>query len=175
MAMMAMMAMLAACCRCHVQRCMGCASASLPGFWHPAIRKPPRSCYLPSLVRRLVGSHDEQGELPPRTDQTTEESDAKRLMREAADYFGMPTSVPEAVGSVQAWLSNPSHAEESADSQMVARLLHRLLQSYEQHTGEDFEGEQHQFDQLYELAKAALGSSLTKRTLKSLVRSYLGI
>ena len=113
---------------------------------------------------------------------------------------------------------------------MVARLLHRLLQSYEQHTGEDFEGEQasaagcgllavqlvrqglgtgmpsciypmfipctllglatnspsptpapflplpqHQFDQLYELAKAALGSSLTKRTLKSLVRSYLGI
>lgn len=32
-----------------------------------------------------------------------EESDAKRLMREAADYFGMPTSVSEAVGSVQAW------------------------------------------------------------------------
>lgn len=25
---------------------------------------------------------------------------------------------------------------------MVARLLHRLLQTYEQHTGEDFEGEQ---------------------------------
>lgn len=24
-------------------------------------------------------------------------------MREAADYFGMPTSVPEAVGSVEAW------------------------------------------------------------------------
>ncbi len=39
-------------------------------------------------------------------------------------------------------LSNPSHAQESADSQMVARLLHRLLQNYEQHTGEDFSGEQ---------------------------------
>ena len=34
---------------------------------------------------------------------------------------------------------------------------------------------QHQFDKLYELATAALGSSVSKRMLKSLVRAYLGI
>lgn len=33
----------------------------------------------------------------------TEESDAKRLMRVAADYFDMPTSLPGAIGTVKAW------------------------------------------------------------------------
>lgn len=59
--------------RCNLQRCMVCASASLPGFLAPRhSQQPPCSeQFTPSLVRRLVGSHDEQGELPPRTDQTT--------------------------------------------------------------------------------------------------------
>lgn len=34
---------------------------------------------------------------------------------------------------------------------------------------------QHQYDKLYELASAALGSSLSKHMLKTLVRAYLGI
>lgn len=73
-------------------------------------------------------------------------------------------------------LANPSHAEESHDSQMVARLLHRLLQAYERSTGEDFEGQdEQQYDKLHGIATRVLGSSLSKDVLKSLVRSYLGV
>lgn len=50
-----------------------------------------------------MGSHDESGELAPRSDQTTEESDAKKLIRQAAETFGMPATVSDAVASVQHW------------------------------------------------------------------------
>lgn len=58
----------------------------LPSYLAPLLPllNPSLSLTIPITIQtgRLVGSHDEEGELPPRSDQTTEESDAKRLMRQ---------------------------------------------------------------------------------------------
>lgn len=51
----------------------------------------------------MAGSHDEGEELAPRTDQTTSESDAGRLLRFAGEKFGVPTNISEVVHSVQTW------------------------------------------------------------------------
>ena len=64
-------------------------------------------------------------------------------------------------------LANPSHAEESQDSQMVARLLHRLLQTFEQHTGEDFEGEQARRGSWVERAGSAVQQGAARCLLRS--------
>ncbi len=50
-----------------------------------------------------------------------------------------------------------------------------LLQRYEREHGEEFEGREGQFDQLYSLASTLLGSSLSKKMLLRLVKAYLGV
>lgn len=73
-------------------------------------------------------------------------------------------------------LSNPAGGEEAHDSQMVARIVQRLLATYRKQAGEEFEGEEeHQWDRLYAIARSVLGSSVSRRVLKSLVKAYLGL
>ncbi|KAL4437470.1 hypothetical protein ABPG77_003451 [Micractinium sp. CCAP 211/92] len=136
---------------------------------------------LDKLAKWLSGgsrSEEEPPEaVPPRTDQTADESDAKKLLRQAAEHYGVPTTMGGAVDSVKHWLSGPSTAEQSerGDTQMVAHLLQRLLERYEREHGEEFEGREGQFDQLYSLASTLLGSSLSKKMLLRLVKAYLGV
>ena len=50
-----------------------------------------------------MGSHDEEAEVAPRSDQTTTESDSRRLLRLAAEYWGMPTNLSQVLHSVKNW------------------------------------------------------------------------
>ncbi|KAL4452131.1 hypothetical protein ABPG75_007793 [Micractinium tetrahymenae] len=136
---------------------------------------------LDKLAKWLTGgsrSEEEPPEaLPPRTDQIADESDAKKLLRQAAEHYGVPTTMGGAIDSVKHWLSGPSTAEQSehGDAQMVAHLLHRLLERYEREHGEEFEGREGQYDRLYSLASSLLGSSMSKTVLTRLVRAYLRV
>lgn len=94
------------------------------------------------------------------------------LSRMAADYLGVDAST---VANVGRWLVSADQREEKNDSKMVGALVHRLLNSFESNTGESFEGHEHQYDWIYDRAKAVLGSSITKGLLKRLVTSYLTI
>ncbi|PSC71091.1 formate dehydrogenase [Micractinium conductrix] len=124
----------------------------------------------------LEGSHDEEGQVEPRSDQAAEEGGAKAVLRAAAERYGVPTTLAGAVGSVKSWLSSPPPGEAGQDSRLVGRLVHRLLEEYEKSEGQGFEGRRKRdWDRLYTLASAVLGPSLTKRMLLRLVRSYLGV
>lgn len=71
-------------------------------------------------------------------------------------------------------LSNPSGAEERDDSHMVGAIVQRLIHAYKAKTGDDFDGAaDSEFDRLYDISKAVLGSGITKSLLRELVKSYL--
>ena len=66
-----------------------------------------------------------------------------------------------------------SNSSDGGSVQMVSRVMHRLLETYQQQSGQEFKGQPHEYDKLFDLAKLVLGSSLSKRVLKGLVRAYL--
>eukprot|EP00887_Chlorella_sp_A99_P007643 scaffold20.g7643.t1 len=108
-----------------------------------------------------------------RTDQSPgTESAAHRLYDVAGEVAGLAGFT---LDNVKAWLSNPSHTEEQDDSQMVAAIMERLLRKYEHQFGEAFQLSDANVDRLHSLAKGVMGSSLSRRLLKGLVRAYLGM
>ena len=57
---------------------------------------------------------------------------------------------------------------------MVGAIVQRLIHAYKAKTGDDFEGATDaQFDRLYDISQAVLGSGITKSLLRKLVKSYL--
>ena len=64
----------------------------------------------------------------------------------------------------------------SANVQMVAALVARLLHAYEDQFGSTFqEGDEAHCDRLFALSQQVLGSSFTKAELKALVTAYLHV
>ncbi|GAB4823098.1 hypothetical protein N2152v2_010144 [Parachlorella kessleri] len=119
----------------------------------------------------------QETKVAPAGESDTEHNQTEVLAVLAGDVVGLD-ALPTL--NVQSWLSSPDTGPDvdpffdDVDSRAAAVLVLRLLQAYQQETGQEFDDEDNAcFEELDAIASQALKGSVDRDLLRRLVRAYI--